>query len=272
MEPASTEPPEAAKVIEAQNQTGNFGILIPAYLPKGFDRARVEITVNPVGPAGEPAVDMTYHTKKGVVLFLRQWVPANPDMETLVNSRPIETKWGKGWLLTQANSLIALWVDIGPLRVSLSTPNVDIISREQLLLTANTLGLAMDMQVQSFKTELPVIKGIEPPLPFEVKINADGIQELNLTITPGGYSPMRFAVQNDIPVKINFRAMGEVGCGDMLIFPTSLDNTVSIHVSDETPLQVIEFTPQAAGEYGFHCTSNCFRGIMTVRETIQGGQ
>lgn len=267
-EPPPKEPPEAAKVLEAQELTGNFGILIPAYLPRSFDRGGVEITVNPAGPAGEPAVDMTYRTKKGAALFFRQWVPANPDMETLVNSRPIETKWGKGWLLTQARTLVSLWVDVGPLRISVSTHNVDVVSREQILLAANSLGLAMDMQVQSFKTELPVIRGVEPPPPFEVQANTAGIQELNLTITPGGYSPMRFAVQAGKPVKVNFRALGEVGCGDTLIFPTSVDKSVSAQVTDESPVQVVEFTPQAPGEYGFRCTSNCFRGIMTVREAV----
>lgn len=272
IEPEPTEPPESVKVMEAQRLTGNFGILIPAYLPKGFDRAGMEIKVNPAGPTGDPAVDMIYRTRKGEALFLRQWVPANPELEILANSRPIETKWGKGLLLTQGQALLALWVDIGPLRVSLSTSDVDIVSREKLLLTANTLGLANDILVQDFITELPVIQGVEPPPPFEVALNADGVQELNLTITPGGYSPMRFAVQSGIPVKINYRAIGEVGCGDTLIFPISADETVAKQITDETPLHIIEFTPQAPGEYGFKCSANHFRGIMTVRETNPEGQ
>ncbi len=81
---------------------------------------------------------------------------------------------------------------------------------------------------------------------------------------------MRFAVQAGTPVKINFRALGQVGCGDTLIFPTSLDRSVSVQVSGDSPVQIIEFTPQSPGEYGFRCTSNCFRGIMTVREAVAG--
>jgi hypothetical protein len=265
--PAPIEPPEAVKVLAAQENLKNFGILIPGYLPKGFNREAVDIKVNNNGPASEPAVDMVYRTPEGASIFLRQWVPGNPELETLSGSRLIETKWGKSYLLTQSTmGLIAVWVDIGPLRVSISTSNRDKVSREQLVLVAETLGLASDLQAYSFVTELPVIKDIAPPPPFEVKMNDQGIQELNLTITPGGYSPMRFAVQKGTPVKINFRAMGEVGCGNTMIFPTDIQNPSAISLKSKTDVQVLEFTPTIPGEFQFECTNNCFRGVMTVRE------
>jgi hypothetical protein len=260
------DPPEAAKILAAQEQTGNFGILIPAYLPKGFDRAGVEIKVSQRASSGEPSVELVYRHRTGARIIINQWVPSNPELQTLQGSRPIETKWGKGWLLTQARSLASLWVDIGPLRVALTTPDLDVVSREQLVQAGNTLGLASNLQVYSFVTALPAIRGIAPPPPFEVKTNSQGIQELNLTITPGGYSPIRFAVKQGIPVKINFRAIGEVGCGNVLIFPADLKNPSALQISDEQPVQVLEFTPQVAGHFGFRCTNNCFRGVMTVRE------
>jgi len=126
-EPAPTEPPEAAKVLQAQEAVKNFGILIPAYLPKGFDRAGVEIKISDNGPSGEPSVDLVYRTKKGATIFLHEWIPGNPELQTLVGSRAIETKWGKGWLLTQSESLVAVWVDLGPLRVSISTSSLDVV-------------------------------------------------------------------------------------------------------------------------------------------------
>ena len=260
------EAPEAARILEAQQQLEHLGILIPAYLPKGYKRAGVEIDIQSNGPSGEPMIVLSYRKSNGDSIFLRQWVPPNPQLEVLVGSKPVETKWGQGWLLTQLSGMVAVWVDIGSLRVSVSAGDRELVSREQLVQIANTLGLASDEQVYSFSTELPQIQGVEPPPPFEVGLNADGVQELNLTITPGGYSPIRFAVQKGIPVKVNFRALGQVGCGNVLIFPSAPDTHVALELSHEQTLQVLEFTPQVAGDFQFQCTNNCFRGIMTVRE------
>jgi hypothetical protein len=268
--PQPTEAPEAAKVLKAQELMGNFGILIPAYLPKGFDRSGMEINVNQTGPADEPAVDMVYRGKNDATLFMHQWVPANPAMETLSGSRIIETKWGKSWLLTEGtDGLVAVWVDIGPLRVSLSSPSQATASREQLVMAAETLSLASNSQAFSFVAQLPQIKDIVPPPPFEVRPNAEGVQELNLTITPGGYTPLRFAVQKNIPVKINFRALGEVGCGNVLLLPHDTGSYESLTVSKTAPLQTTTFTPQTAGDFQFICASNHYRGIMTVREAVK---
>jgi hypothetical protein len=261
-----SEPPETDKILKAQESMGNFGILIPGYLPQEFKRAGVEVNVVPGGPTKGPSVDLVYRGKEDTAIFLHQWVPVRPEMETLSGSRPVETKWGKGYLLTQKDTLICVWVDVGPLRVSVSTHNVELITREQLVLMANTLGLASNLQAYSFITEIPLVQDVAPPPPFEVKINNQGVQELNLTITPGGYSPMRFAVKKDIPVKINFRALGEVGCGDTLIFPVEGGNSLSAQITKEKPLQVLEFTPHTVGVVNFNCTTQCFQGVMTVMQ------
>jgi hypothetical protein len=263
---APIEPPETAKILKAQESMGNFGILIPAYLPGNINRANVEINVTPGSPTKGPSVDLAYRGKNDTAIFLHQWVPVRPDMETLSGSRPVETKWGKGYLLTQKDTLICVWVDVGPLRVSVSTPNLNLISREQLVLMANTLGLASNLQAYSFVTEIPRVQDVVPPPPFEVKTNDQGVQELNLTITPGGYSPMRFVVKKDIPVKINFRALGEVGCGDTLIFPVEGGNSLSAQITTEKPLQVLEFTPHTVGVVNFNCSTQCYQGVMTVKE------
>jgi hypothetical protein len=260
-----TDPPEAERVLRAQQDTGNFGILIPGYLPKGFDRSNVDVRVDQNGPAGEPAVDMVYRRGASDTVFIHQWVPVNPTMETLSGSRVIETKWGKSWLLTEGtDGLIAVWVDVGPLRVSISCPSQTTMTREQLVLAANTLGLVSDLQVYSFVTALPVIKDMAPPPPYEVRVNEDGVQELNLTITPGGYAPMRFSVKKDVPVKLNFRALGQVGCGSTLIFPTQADTFSALSVGKDKMVDSVEFTPGAAGDFAFHCASNHYRGVMSV--------
>ena len=152
------------------------------------------------------------------------------------------------------------------MRVSASTASLDLVSREQLVKIAETMGLASNLQVYQFYNNPEPIKGVEPPPPFIVPINSQGVQELNLTITPGGYSPMRFQVKKGIPVKINFRALGEVGCGNGLIYPADPKNSLNLILESVTDLKVLEYVPQVAGEFQFQCTTNCYRGVVTVTE------
>lgn len=260
--------PEAEKIMAAQEGL-DFGILIPTYMPKGFDREEVVIKVDTAsGPSGEPVADLTYRNLgKKAAIFIRQWVPGNPDLENLVGSFPIETKWGKGYLMEQGKGTVigTVWVVVGQLRVSVQSSNLDVVSKEQLVQMANTLGLASEDQIYTFTTDPVTIHGIAPPPPFEVQLNSEGIQEFNLTITPGGYTPIRFAVKKDIPVKVNFRSLGDVGCGKTLIMPYG-PNSAGAQLKDSTDLQVVEFVPKEAGEFRFYCGSNHWRGVMTVRE------
>lgn len=268
--PKYTDPPEAQKILAAQ-QGLDFGILIPAYLPNGFDRENVSIKLIPSGPSGKPSVELTYRGtgwgKSGAVIYVTQWIPADPSLEILSGSHPIETRWGKGYLFVPSgNNLGTIWVDVGPLRVSISTNKITVLKREDLLRAADTLGLASELQVFHFENEPLALTESKPAPPFQVSINEKGIQELNLTITPGGYTPMRFAVKKDIPVKLFFRQLGQVGCGNVLIFPSDPKNPVALTLKSLTDVQELEFTPRVAEDFQFQCTNNHFRGIMTVQE------
>lgn len=259
-----TEAPEAEKVLAVQADMP-FQILIPAYLPKEFDRANAAVNVNQSGPSGEPMVEMVYRTASNQAVFVRQWVPGNPEKEVLAGSRIVETKWGKGWLLTQVN-LTALWVDIGALRVSVFTNDSAFFKRDQVVGLAESLGPASGRQVFYFLVDKPVLRDIPPAPPMEVQPNAEGVQEFTLTITPGGYSPIRFAVKKGVPVRINFRALGQVGSGNSLTMPIGNSETVGATLESATDKKVIEFTPEVAGEFKFHCSHDMYRGIMVVRE------
>jgi hypothetical protein len=262
---APREAPEADKVLSVQASMP-FQIMIPAYLPGEFDRAKVDLKVDQSGPGGEPMVQLAYRTAQGATLFVREWVPGNPSMEILGNSRPIETKWGKGWLLAQSETLIALWVDVGPTRVSVYTPDIGVLSREKVLAIADSLGPATNQQVFTFVVDQPTIKDMPPPPPVEIPVNDQGVQEVTLVITPGGYSPLRFAVKKGIPVRLIFRQLGQVGCGNELIFPADPQNPSSLSLASEQDKQVLEFTPQQAGEFQFFCSHRMYRGVMTVRQ------
>jgi hypothetical protein len=261
---APRDAPEASLVYSVQANMP-FQILIPAYLPPEFDREKMEITVSQSGPGGEPMVQLAYPTAQGAVLFVREWVPVNPDMEILAASRPVETKWGKGWLLTQGDSLAALWVDIGPLRTSVYSSNVDLLPRERILEIAETLGPVSSQQVFTFVVATPVIKEMAPPPPVEIPINDQGVQEFTLVVTPGGYDPLRFSVKAGVPVRMTFRQLGQVGCGNELIFPDNPQSPSSLRLATESDQQVLEFTPQQVGDFQFFCSHRMYRGVMTVR-------
>jgi hypothetical protein len=261
---APREAPEAQKVLDTQANLP-FQILIPAYMPKSFDREKAEIKVSEAGPGGEPMVQLTYKTSNGGTLYLREWVPVNPKLEILAASRPIETKWGRGWLLSQGEDLAALWVDIGPLRVSVYSQSLDQIKKEEILMVADTLGPASNRQVFSFVVATSQVKELAPPPPVEIPVNAQGVQEVTLVVTPGGYSPLRFAVKKDIPVRLIFRQLGEVGCGNELNFPADPSSPASLQLKSPSDQQVLEFTPRQAGDFQFYCSHQMYRGVMTVR-------
>ena len=107
-QPVLAEAPEADKILAIQ-ATMPFQVLIPAYLPRSFDRAAVITQVDQAGPSGEPMVQLTYRTHQGETLFIRQWVPFNSQSEILAKSRPISSKWGEGWLLAQGAGLTVIW-------------------------------------------------------------------------------------------------------------------------------------------------------------------
>jgi hypothetical protein len=264
--PSGGTAPEADRV-QAVQAAMPFQVLIPAYLPRSFDRPGMQIETAGTGPSGEAMAQLTYRTKTGETLFLREWVPINPEKEILATSKPIQTKWGKGWLLVEGRNLIVLWVDIGPLRTSVYTPDPQKIPQEQILEIANTLGPASNQQVFSFVVNPPQVEEIAPPPPVVIPVNADGVQVVTLVVTPGGYSPLRFSVKKGVPVRLIFRQLGQVGCGNELLFPANPNNPTSLKLDSDQDEKVLEFTPDKTGVFAFYCSHQMYRGEMTVTES-----
>ena len=262
----SGEAPEAEKILSVQAEMP-FQIMIPGYLPEEFDRESVEVKIDQTGPAGEPMVELAYSSREegGPRLYVREWVPGNPELETLAGSKPIETKWGKGWLLLHKR-LIAIWADVGATRVSVFTPSVDQLTKEQVLAMAENLGPASNKQVFSFIVETPEVSALEAPDPVVVPVGDDGVQEVTLVVTPGGYDPLRFSVEKDVPVRLIFKQLGQVGCGNELIFPSDPANPVALKLDAETTEEVYEFTPAETGEYEYFCAHRMYRGLLEVRD------
>lgn len=259
------EAPEAQRILDVQANMP-FQILIPAYLPKEFEREKMEVDIMQTGPGGESMAQLVYRTREGSALFIREWVPVNPEKEILAASRPIVTAWGPGWLLRQGEGLIVIWIDIGPLRASIYTHDQSLVTQEQLLAIAENMGPASNRQVFSFILEPPEVRQVEPPPPLEIPISDAGVQEVDLIVTPGGYSPLRFSVKKGVPVHLTFRQLGRVGCGNELNFPYGEGLSAALKLDDPADKEEFTFTPQQAGEFQFFCAHLMYRGIMTVRE------
>jgi plastocyanin domain-containing protein len=87
-----------------------------------------------------------------------------------------------------------------------------------------------------------------------------GIQELKI-IVDGGYTPDRIKVNQGQPVRLNFLRKDSNSCLEKVLLP-------DFHKAIDLPLNQIssvEFTPEQAGEYTFHCGMNMFRGVLEVQ-------
>lgn len=166
LDPTSAQVTEIEKILNVQASIP-FQILIPAYLPGQLDREGVDVNVTPKVPGGQPMVQLTYRTRKGATLFVREWVPANRDIEVLASSRPVQTKWGRGWMLSQGQNLFTLWIDVGPVRTSIHTTRLDVIKPEEVMAIANSLGPVSNRKHFPSVADTPKISDVPPPHPFE---------------------------------------------------------------------------------------------------------
>ena len=153
---------------------------------------------------------------------------------------------------------------VDQLLVNVKVSAATIFTVEELLFVLNTLGPAANSQVFSSVQDVPV-SAIMPPAE-DVLLNAEGIQEITLVVTPQGYSPVHFAVQKGVPVRLIFRQLGQVGCGNELLFQWGAGKSATLLLETANDKQVLEFTPEQAGEFSFNCPHLIYRGLMTVRE------
>lgn len=257
----SGEAPEAERVLSAQAEMP-FQVLIPAYMPKLFKREQVEIITDRPGPNGEKMIRLVYSTRKGDTLTLSEWLPiAQRSAKTVSNVRRCLCVCRTAGQCNMAG--MELNVGSVQIRVEFSAPNL--IYYDQLQLLLDTLGPAANRQVYSAVEDVPLSFSVPPPV--EIPVGPDGVQEVTLVVSAQGYSPVHFAVKKDIPVRLVFRQLGQVGCGNELIFQWGTRKTETLILVSASDKQVLEFTPGEAGEFRFNCPHLIYRGVMTVTES-----
>jgi len=91
-------------------------------------------------------------------------------------------------------------------------------------------------------------------------VKAVGVQRATVVID-GEYLPPRVSVRAGRPVELTFIRKEQVGCGDVLQFPTlGLKRTLKAGES-----AVIRFTPRKRGTITFTCGMKMYRGQVAVR-------
>jgi hypothetical protein len=249
------EAPEAERVLAVQAAMP-FQLLIPAYLPEVFDRERVEILTDQRGPNGEEMIRLVYPMRGGYSLTLSEWLPAAQDSNA------------KRCLCACTNrkqcNMLGMELGVGAVRVKVEYSAPNLLPYEELQLVLETLGPAANRQVYSSIQDVPLSVSMPPAV--QVPLGADGVQEVTLVVSPTGYTPVHFSVKKDVPVRLIFRQLGYVGCGNELIFQWGKRDTATLILASEADKQSLEFTPGEAGEFQLHCPHFIYRGLMTVTE------
>jgi plastocyanin domain-containing protein len=125
-----------------------------------------------------------------------------------------------------------------------------------------TLAPAGGLLSYSTLEDVPIAPSLPPAEVFAT--DAIGIQEVVLVIAYSGYTPIHFSVKKDAPVRVVFRQLGQVGCGNELYFTWGENQSGHLILSGPGDTQVLEFTPRETGDFLFHCPHFIYQGVMTV--------
>jgi len=85
------------------------------------------------------------------------------------------------------------------------------------------------------------------------------IQIVRMNQTSSGYEPNTFTIQKGMPVKWVINSLDPLSCASSLI-STKLNIRKTLQAGEN----IIEFTPQEAGQINFSCSMGMYRGVFNV--------
>jgi hypothetical protein len=266
------EAPEAEAVLDAQSNLP-FQVLIPAYLPPGFIREKVEIQTDRAGPQGEPMVQLIYAHPQGIQVAISEWIPQDTGASSEAHTCG-STEAGQAACTcicmrgnhgsTGSAGTSGLMTNVGPLRIRAETSHPMIVTRDLLGAILFTLAPPSGLEVTTSLEDVDLVVAMPPAV--EIPLNQEGVQEVVLVVSPSGYTPAHFSVRAGVPVRLIFRQLGNVGCGNELLIQWGSRQQGRLVLSSPTDRQVLEFTPQTPGDFGFNCSHLIYQGVMTVEE------
>ena len=87
-----------------------------------------------------------------------------------------------------------------------------------------------------------------------------GVQEIEVTVR-GGYTPDRIEVMEGRPVRLVFHRTESNPCTEQVV----IGDFGIVKSLPQGERVAVEFTPNKAGEFVFHCAMNMVRGTLAVR-------
>ncbi len=87
-----------------------------------------------------------------------------------------------------------------------------------------------------------------------------GTQEVEVVVR-GGYTPDRIEVTQGRPVRLTFHRQESNPCTEQVV----LGDFGIARTLPEGKRVAVEFTPEKAGEFTFHCSMNMVRGTLVVK-------
>lgn len=87
----------------------------------------------------------------------------------------------------------------------------------------------------------------------------NGVQVINMTESQSGYSPNKFTIKKDVPVKWVVNATAPYSCASSLVV-SKLNIRKSLIAGENS----IEFTPTEIGSIPFSCSMGMYTGVFTV--------
>jgi plastocyanin domain-containing protein len=84
-------------------------------------------------------------------------------------------------------------------------------------------------------------------------------QVVQMTVAYGAYSPSRFVLRKNVPVRWEINGVDVGGCADTITAPS-----IGITRRLQSGLNLIQFTPNRSGTIPFSCGMGMIRGSFTV--------
>lgn len=102
---------------------------------------------------------------------------------------------------------------------------------------------------------------------ISANVVADNVQEITMKVGYSGYSPNVFTLKQGVPVRwiINVEALS--GCNNRIV-----SSEYGIDQALVKGRNVIEFTPERTGTFGFNCWMNMLKGSFIVTESGEATQ
>jgi plastocyanin domain-containing protein len=94
----------------------------------------------------------------------------------------------------------------------------------------------------------------------QAALTSSGAQEATIVVK-GAYIPDVIVVEHGRPVRLSFLRQETAACSEEVVFP-DFGRRAQLPEGEIVP---VEFTPNEAGEYEFHCGMGMLRGKVFVR-------